>query len=343
MKELSVGKTVEHTIQGKFKILRHIYEGPFSDVFIVSALNLNHKEYAMKTEKQEGNSRPVLRLDVLVLMDLKGVVGFPKFIASGQTNFTRYCIMQLIGPDLGKLRRTLKEKKFSASTSLRILQQTLMRIETLHDAGWLSRDIKAPNFAIGVGQETSLIYMLDFGFSRKYLTANKVIVPARSSAALLGTFQYTSLASHEHKDQGRKDDLESWFYMAVELFKGPLPWSSINGHKDHQLIANWKKSIRNEKRNEFLRNIPAQFNQILNIIDEASFYDRPNYNKIQNLLQEAAKEWKLSLEESFEWEGNNRMIKKAFYVKELGESHLASLLMAEEVDLDTTPVDIETT
>ncbi|EYB88227.1 hypothetical protein Y032_0250g136 [Ancylostoma ceylanicum] len=48
--------------------------------------------------------------------------------------------MQLVGPDLGKLRRSLIDKS----------------------------DVKAPNFATGLGTESGVIYMLDFGFARKY-------------------------------------------------------------------------------------------------------------------------------------------------------------------------------
>jgi casein kinase 1 len=54
-------------------------------------------------------------------------------------------------------------------TALKICKQTLLRIETLHDLGWLCRDIKAPNFAIGLGDKINVIYMLDFGFSRRYV------------------------------------------------------------------------------------------------------------------------------------------------------------------------------
>ena len=82
--------------------------------------------------------------------------------------------------------------RFTLATSLKICRQTLHRIETLHDLGWLCRDIKAPNFAIGLGAKTNLVYMasgggvavcsrqyarahcffvlqLDFGFARRYM------------------------------------------------------------------------------------------------------------------------------------------------------------------------------
>jgi tau tubulin kinase len=46
------------------------------------------------------------------------------------------------------------------------------------------------------------------------------ILPPRSAAALLGTIQYASLASHNFQEQCRRDDLESWLYMCVELCSG---------------------------------------------------------------------------------------------------------------------------
>ncbi|KHJ93418.1 hypothetical protein OESDEN_06673 [Oesophagostomum dentatum] len=210
--------------------------------------------------------------------------------------------MQLVGPDLGKLRRCQIDKRFSVPTALRVLQQTLQRLEVLHDAGWLCRDVKAPNFAIGLGNESGVIYMLDFGFARKYKESNGTIIPPRQAAALLGTFQYTSLASHSHKDQARKDDLESWFYMAAELLKGPLPWCKIDGHKEHETIAAQKKLIRREQRAEFMEGMPSEFDSILTMIDDMGFFDRPRYDVFHALIDQAAEKLGFTLHEPFDWQ-----------------------------------------
>ncbi|VDM78004.1 unnamed protein product [Strongylus vulgaris] len=324
-----VGMIVTHKA-GRWKVMKNIASGPFSDVFIIADAEDSKKKYAMKCEKQEGNARPVLKLDVLVLMSVKGAVGFPLFIAAGRTSTYRYCVMQLVGPDLGKLRRSLIDKRFSLPTALRVLQQTLRRLEVLHDAGWLCRDVKAPNFAIGLGTESGVIYMLDFGFARRYKEANGEIIPPREAAALLGTFQYTPLASHYHKDQAPKDDLESWFYMAAELLKGPLPWCKIDGHKEHQLIAEQKKLIRKERRAEFIEGMPREFDVILSMIDNMKFFERPPYDVLQSLIDQAAEKLGITLHEPFDWQTNARVLRKAEFVGELGESNLASLKMEEE-------------
>ncbi|EPB76217.1 hypothetical protein ANCCEY_04695 [Ancylostoma ceylanicum] len=394
-----VGMIVTHKV-GRWKVLRNIATGPFSDVFIIADVENSKRKFAMKCEKQEGNTRPVLKLDVLVLMSVKGAVGFPLFIAAGRTSTYRYCVMQLVGPDLGKLRRSLIDKRLvfveikPQETNMvdpDFLSQQLYEFYSKPCGDWKCctmqdgsagneypsshcrgtllvekvhfSDVKAPNFAIGIGSESGVIYMLDFGFARKYKEANGEIIPPRSAAALLGTFQYTPLASHDHKDQAPKDDLESWFYMAAELLKGihqhklfrqpdwqiyrPLPWCKIDGHKEHQTIAAQKKLIRRERRAEFMEGMPSEFDRILTMIDNMGFYDRPPYTLFQSLIEQAAKKLRITLHEPFDWQVNARVLKKAEFVGELGESNLASMKMGEEEEetdtsVDTTPIDIET-
>ncbi|CAB3401252.1 unnamed protein product [Caenorhabditis bovis] len=336
------GFIIEHQNSDlKWKILRNIYSGPFSDVYVIADVKTETK-YAMKCERQEGNARPVLKLDVMVLMATKGVPGFPQFIAAGRTHLYRYCIMQLVGPDLGRLRRTRPDRKFSVSTALQILDQTLKRLEDMHDRGWLNRDVKAPNFAIGVGADERTVYMLDFGFARKFKDADGKIIPPRSAAALMGTFQYCAVSAHSHKDQCAKDDLESWFYMAVELLKGPLPWASIDGHKNHKLIGEQKMLIRSEpKRSEFFEDVPKQFIKILELIDNTGFFDRPDYAKIRQIIYDVAKEKHITMQEPMDWENNKRMQMKANFVGELGESHQASSRLDQKEGNTNDTMDIE--
>ncbi|EYC04134.1 hypothetical protein Y032_0089g2236 [Ancylostoma ceylanicum] len=87
-----VGMIVTHKV-GRWKVLRNIATGPFSDVFIIADVENSKRKFAMKCEKQEGNTRPVLKLDVLVLMSVKGAVGFPLFIAAGRTSTYRRHIL----------------------------------------------------------------------------------------------------------------------------------------------------------------------------------------------------------------------------------------------------------
>lgn len=117
------------------------------------------------------------------MVESSDAVGFPKLVCAGRTGYYKYVIMQLVGEDLGKLRRAMPDKHFTPSTALLVAIQTLQRfvfqklflskslyfrIETLHDHGWLCRDVKASNFAIGRDDDSGTIFMLDFGFARRF-------------------------------------------------------------------------------------------------------------------------------------------------------------------------------
>lgn len=87
----------------------------------------------------------------------------------------------------------------------------------------------------------------------------------------MGTFQYCAVSAHSHKDQCARDDLESWFYMAIELLKGPLPWATMDGHKNHKQIGEAKVAIRNEPdRSKFFEGVPKQFDEILTLLDKTT-------------------------------------------------------------------------
>lgn len=88
---------------------------------------------------------------------------------SGRTDSFKYIVMQLVGPDLSTLLEFAPQNRFSQSTIYKIALQTLDRLRVLHHAGWLNRDVKAQNFAVGFGEESNIVYMLDFGLTRRFL------------------------------------------------------------------------------------------------------------------------------------------------------------------------------
>lgn len=114
----------------------------------------------------------MLKLDALVLSQLtqqSNTIGFPRLIAAGRCADFKYIVMQLLGPDLRSLHRAMAGRKFTIGTALRVACDTLDRIQTLHSMGWLCRDVKANNYVIGCGADVRTIYMLDFGFARRFL------------------------------------------------------------------------------------------------------------------------------------------------------------------------------
>lgn len=75
-----------------------------------------------------------------------------------------------MGSNLWELRVKQPHQRFTLNTSLKVAEQCLEAIEHLHETGFLHRDIKPGNFAIGRVEvnEHHTIFMLDFGLCRQF-------------------------------------------------------------------------------------------------------------------------------------------------------------------------------
>lgn len=65
-----------------------------------------------------------------------------RFIGCGRNERFNYVVMQLQGKNLAELRRSQPRGAFSLSTTLRLGVQILKAIESIHEVGFLHRDIK---------------------------------------------------------------------------------------------------------------------------------------------------------------------------------------------------------
>ncbi|VDK42175.1 unnamed protein product [Cylicostephanus goldi] len=154
--------------------------GGFGDVYkVVKENDADKKEYAMKTEMCEGDKRMLrLKIEVRVLGLCLNVENpekrkhFIDLIDRGKTEKFKFMVMSLVGPSLEDIRKNIVGRNFSKSTGMQAAYQTLQAIGDLHEIGYLHRDIKPQNFAVGLGEDEKTIYMLDFGIARKYTVGN---------------------------------------------------------------------------------------------------------------------------------------------------------------------------
>lgn len=61
-----------------------------------------------------------------------------------------------------------------------------------------------------------------------------------------------------------------WCHTQVHYtssFVGPLPWASLDPKTDYKLIGEWKRYARFGGREELLRDVPSEFDRILDAID----------------------------------------------------------------------------
>lgn len=197
-------------------------------------------------------------------------------------------IISILGKDLYRLRAEQPTRSFTLNTTTKIALETIEAIEELHNIGYLSRDVKPSNFAPGQrdnGQHKT-IFMFDFGLAKKFIDRDNKKLKSRGEVGWRGTVRYGSLQAHKRMDLGRRDDVECWFYMLIEMLVGELPWRHMS---DRTLVGQSKLSIRNESRRLFFNRTPRQFETIMDMIDGYSFEIRPEYRHLKALINEVTK------------------------------------------------------
>jgi len=142
----------------------------------------------------------------------------------------------------------------------------------MHSKHVVHRDIKPENFVLGPPPNTSVIYAIDFGLSKRVRDFQR---RPETGKAFTGTPRYASINNHlgvgmlfphgrvinilyfavliiiyscvfMYEELGRNDDLESLGYMFVYFLRGRLPWSGLRGATDEEhrhKILEKKRSI----------------------------------------------------------------------------------------------------
>jgi Serine/threonine protein kinase len=132
-------------------------------------------------------------------------------------------VMEMLGVSLEQAFQKAS-RKFSVKTSIMIADQLFQRIEMVHNQNYIHRDIKPDNFLFGIGKKTNVLYIIDFGLSKKYRdSTTKQHIKFSDKRSLTGTARYASINSHIGNEQSRRDDIESIVYVVVYLLLGVLP------------------------------------------------------------------------------------------------------------------------
>ena len=292
------------TIFGKFKLINLIGKGAYSLVF--SAQNLIDKSMVAVKIQDKSQIYGNLEKEAYYLYILKGK-GIPKIISYGIYKKYYILVEQLLGKSLQQLFisntntntniNSLKREKDIIIASIQVLD----RIEFIHSKLILHLDIKPDNFLIEK-PDSSLIYVIDFGFAQKYRSSRtgKHITYSKKGY-FNGNLKYSSINTMKGVSPSRRDDLESLGYMIIYLYNQKLPWEDLpskNRYTLAQKIYELKRSIKIEN---LCINMPEEMIIYMNYVKSLKFEQEPNYNYLKDLFQNLLKKIDRNVRPHFSW------------------------------------------
>ena len=293
-------QTIKINNQFSFKSSDRLGKGAFGQIF--KGINIKtQEEIAIKIESKNIET-PQLLHEYKILKLFQNTPCFPKIYLFTQLDDTLVLIMELFDKNLEELLKSQPNKKFSNKTIIMIGIQLLKRIKDFHELGFIHRDIKPENFVIGLKKNKNLIYMIDYGISKRYIDSKtKEHIPYQEGKKIVGTVKFASLYTHLGIEQSRRDDLESLAYILIYFWKGNLPWVDIKAkNKKEKYIKIKEKKI--EITPEILcEGIDEEIKLFLDYVRKLQFNEDPDYNYLNSLLERNLKKNNFKYDLEFDW------------------------------------------
>ena len=209
--------------------------------------------------------------------------------------------MELLGKSLEDIFQS-QQKKFSLKTVCMIGIQMLDRLEFIHSKNIIHRDIKPDNFVLGLDNKSHIIYILDFGLSKKFRSSRThQHIKFSVNKKLTGTARYASINALRGCEQSRRDDLEAIGYVLMYFLRGSLPWQGLHVNKGEDRYKKILVKKKGTSAEELCKTFPSEFAEYINYTRNLEFEADPDYKFLRGLLTTVLEKQKCGFDFYYDW------------------------------------------
>ena len=209
--------------------------------------------------------------------------------------------MELLGKSLEDIFQA-QQKKFTVKTVAMIGIQMLDRLEFIHSKNIIHRDIKPDNFVLGLDNKSHIIYILDFGLSKKFRSSRThQHIKFSVNKKLTGTARYASINALKGCEQSRRDDLEAIGYVLLYFLRGSLPWQGLHVNKGEDRYKKILQKKKGTSAEDLCKGFPNEFVEYINYTRNLEFEADPDYKFLRGLLTTVLEKQNSQFDFYYDW------------------------------------------
>ena len=155
---------------------------------------------------------------------------------------------------------------------------------------------------VGSGKLQHVIYLIDFGLSKRYRDLKTgEHIPYRDQKELTGTVRYASVNTHAGIEQSRRDDLESLGFVLIYFLKGSLPWQGIKAKSKKEKYDAIKAMKTGMTIENICQGCPEEFYKYIYYCHALKFEETPDYAYLKKLFRDLSTKRGLEMDFMFDW------------------------------------------